>query len=129
MSMIPVDLRLAKMMILGTIFKCLDTVLTIAALLSSKPLFTAPIDRRDDAKRAREAFTTARSDLLTDARAYHEVAALRGGAARSFCEKVSTSTAAYQEVPTKPRHHKHRPEVVEASGTALYPVRHPWWRS
>ncbi|WOO80898.1 Putative DEAH-box ATP-dependent helicase [Vanrija pseudolonga] len=94
MSMIPVDLRLAKMMVLGTIFKCLDTVLTIAALLSSKPLFTSPIDRRDDAKRAREAFTTSRSDLLTDARAYHEVAALRGSAARSFCEKnfISPST-------------------------------------
>ena len=51
MSMIPVDLRLAKMMVLGTIFKCLDPVLTIAAILSSKPLFTSPMEKRDESKK------------------------------------------------------------------------------
>ena len=93
MSMIPVDLRLAKMLVLGTIFKCLDPVLTIAAILSSKPLFTSPIDKRDDAKRAREAFSRGRSDLLTDAYAYEASVALRSkgesaGALRQYCEQV-----------------------------------------
>lgn len=86
--MIPVDLRLSKMLVLGTIFKVLDPVLTIAALLSSKPLFTSPLDRRDEAKRARESFATARSDLLTDVRAYDAVSKLRGSEARKFCEQV-----------------------------------------
>lgn len=39
------------MMILGTIFQCLDPVATIAAMLSSKPLFTSPMERREDASR------------------------------------------------------------------------------
>jgi HrpA-like RNA helicase len=67
MSMIPVDLRLAKMLVLGAVFKCLDPswfsqssgneiaddlVLTVASLLSSKPLFTSPLDRKDESKRS-----------------------------------------------------------------------------
>lgn len=70
MSMIPVDLRLAKMLVLGAVFKCLDpseypnqvvhvtpgnelkpSVLTIASLLSAKPLFTSPLDKRDESKK------------------------------------------------------------------------------
>lgn len=68
--MIPVDVRLAKMLVLAAVFRCLDpgqsshishglvlgiadtfAVLTIAALLSSKPLFTSPMDKRDQSKR------------------------------------------------------------------------------
>ncbi|ORX33843.1 putative ATP-dependent RNA helicase A [Kockovaella imperatae] len=99
MSMIPVDLRLAKMLVLGTIFKCLDPILTIAALLSSKPLFTSPMEKRDEAKKARESFARARSDLLTDVEAYDACMAVRtkGGdhsAVRAFCDKnfISQST-------------------------------------
>jgi ATP-dependent RNA helicase DHX57 len=116
--MIPVDLRLAKMLVLGAIFKCLSPgrradvliakanlmiVLTIAALLSSKPLFNSPLDKRDESKkfvtsstvsfsltafRARESFARARSDLLTDVNAYDACVALRGSAQRQFCEQV-----------------------------------------
>ncbi|KAL7424264.1 putative ATP-dependent RNA helicase ucp12 [Cryptotrichosporon argae] len=103
MSMIPVDLRLSKMLVLGTIFKCLDPVLTIAALLSSKPLFTSPLDRRDEAKRAREAFATARSDLLTDVKAYNSVVALRDkgagqSAVRQHCEANFISPSTVRDV-------------------------------
>jgi HrpA-like RNA helicase len=96
MSMIPVDLRLAKMLVLGTIFKCLDPILTIAALLSSKPLFTSPLDKRDESKKARESFSWARSDLLTDVRAYDAAVGLRSkgeshGAVRQFCDSVRHS--------------------------------------
>ena len=37
------------MLILATVFQCLDPVLTIAASLSSKPVFLSPIDKRDEA--------------------------------------------------------------------------------
>lgn len=37
------------MLILATIFQCLDPVLTIAACLSSKPVFLSPMDKRDEA--------------------------------------------------------------------------------
>ena len=40
---------LPQMLILATIFQCLDPVLTIAACLSSKPAFLSPMDKRDEA--------------------------------------------------------------------------------
>ncbi|WVQ69774.1 uncharacterized protein L199_007994 [Kwoniella botswanensis] len=103
MSMIPVDLRLAKMLVLGTIFKCLDPILTIAALLSSKPLFTSPMEKRDESKKARESFSWARSDLLTDVRAYDACMAIREkggshGAVRQFCEQNFISSTTLRDI-------------------------------
>ncbi|KAJ7675357.1 P-loop containing nucleoside triphosphate hydrolase protein [Mycena rosella] len=76
-SQLPVDLRLAKMLVLGTIFQCLGPVLTIAASLSSKPLFLSPMDKRNEASQARARFATAGSDLLTDLNAYDACNRLR----------------------------------------------------
>ncbi|WWC60817.1 uncharacterized protein I303_103393 [Kwoniella dejecticola CBS 10117] len=103
MSMIPVDLRLAKMLVLGTIFKCLDPILTIAAILSSKPLFTSPMEKRDESKKARESFAWARSDLLTDVRAYDACMAVREkggshGAVRQFCEQNFISQTTLRDI-------------------------------
>lgn len=98
MSMLPVDVRLAKMLVLATIFRCLDPILTVAALLSSKPLFTSPLDRREEARKARESFARARSDLLTDARAYAAVAGLKRSEARSFCETNFISQSAVRDI-------------------------------
>ncbi|KZT69049.1 P-loop containing nucleoside triphosphate hydrolase protein [Daedalea quercina L-15889] len=99
MAMLPVDLRLGKLMILGTIFQCLDPTLTIAAMLSSKPLFVSPVDKRDEANQARARFTTGNSDLLTDMHAYGECRRLRDegrsqSGIRVFCEEnfISPST-------------------------------------
>ena len=51
MSALPVDLRLAKMLVLACIFRALDPVLTIAAMLSSKPLFSGPMEKREEMKK------------------------------------------------------------------------------
>lgn len=65
-AILPMDLRLAKvglvnlffvgpahfypkMLILGTIFQSLGPILTITAVLSSKPVFLGPMDKRDEA--------------------------------------------------------------------------------
>ncbi|KAI8802682.1 P-loop containing nucleoside triphosphate hydrolase protein [Cladochytrium replicatum] len=72
MATIPADLRIAKMLIYGSIFNCLDPILTIAAILSNKSPFVSPLDKRDEAAAARKAFSTGYSDLLTDARAFEE---------------------------------------------------------
>ena len=37
------------MIILGVVFRCLEVTLTAAACLSSKPLFLAPLDKREEA--------------------------------------------------------------------------------
>ncbi|KAI0368891.1 P-loop containing nucleoside triphosphate hydrolase protein [Pilatotrama ljubarskyi] len=99
MAMLPMDLRLGKMLILGTVFRCLDPILTVAACLSSKPLFVSPMDKREEANQARAKFATGNSDLLTDANAYDGCVALRNkgaphSAIRAFCEQnfISAST-------------------------------------
>jgi len=96
---LPLDLRLGKMLVLGIIFQCLDPVLTVAACLSSKPLFLNPMDKREEASRARERFVVGNSDLLTNVNAYDECLRLRSegasqSAIRSFCEEnfISAST-------------------------------------
>ncbi|KAG7452226.1 P-loop containing nucleoside triphosphate hydrolase protein [Guyanagaster necrorhizus] len=91
LSLLPVDLRLAKMLVLGTIFRCLGPVLTIVACLSSKPLFVSPLEKRKEASRARARFCEGNSDLLTDLRAYDECMRLQAegrssGEIRRFCE-------------------------------------------
>ncbi|KAI0713143.1 P-loop containing nucleoside triphosphate hydrolase protein [Cerioporus squamosus] len=99
MAMLPMDLRLGKMLVLGTVFRCLGPILTIAACLSCKPLFLNPIDKREEANQARARFATGNSDLLTDTKAYDECARLRtegksASAIKAFCEQnfISIST-------------------------------------
>ncbi|KAG8960615.1 hypothetical protein FRC03_006323 [Tulasnella sp. 419] len=97
MALLPLDLRLSKMLILGTVFRCIDPVLTIAACVSSKPLFSAPTERRDDMSQARKRFATGNSDLLTDLNAYDRCTTQRSGgnaSLRKFCEEnfISLST-------------------------------------
>lgn len=98
------------MLILGAILRCLDPILTIAAGLSSKPLFVSPMDKREEANkfvgysptlrrppnihnRARLGFAIENSDLLTDERAFREcrdVLETSGHSTlRAFCEDVS----------------------------------------
>ncbi|KAI0778819.1 P-loop containing nucleoside triphosphate hydrolase protein [Trametes elegans] len=103
MAMLPVDLRLGKMLILGTIFRCLDPILTIVACLSSKPLFVSPMDKREEANRARAKFATGNSDLLTDANAYEECISMRSkgastSAIRAFCDQNFISPSTVRDV-------------------------------
>lgn len=37
------------MLILGTVFQCLGPLTSVAALLSSKPLFNSPLEKREEA--------------------------------------------------------------------------------
>ncbi|KAF2457555.1 helicase associated domain-containing protein [Lineolata rhizophorae] len=67
---IPVDAMLGKLVLLGAIFGCLDAVLTIAALISSKSIFAEGLGGRKQADLARQAFKKGDSDLLTAYNAY-----------------------------------------------------------
>ncbi|PIL31325.1 hypothetical protein GSI_06023 [Ganoderma sinense ZZ0214-1] len=103
MAMLPMDLRLGKMLILGTIFRCLGPVLTVAACLSSKPLFLSPMDKREEANQARARFATGNSDLLTDVNAYEECLGLRNkgesqSAIRAFCEQNFLSASTIRDI-------------------------------
>lgn len=45
LARLPLDVFLGKLCLLGSIFKCLDAVITIAAILSSKSPFVAPFGK------------------------------------------------------------------------------------
>ena len=56
LAKLPLDVFLGKLILLGSIFKCLDATLTTAAILSSKSPFSAPLGARAQADLARLAF-------------------------------------------------------------------------
>ncbi|KAM3449944.1 hypothetical protein MY3296_006472 [Beauveria thailandica] len=70
LARLPLDVFLGKLILFGTVFKCLDVALTLAAILSSKSPFSAPFGQRSLADNARAAFRRADSDLLTVYNAY-----------------------------------------------------------
>ena len=70
MSLIPADLKCAKLLVLGSTFGCTDACLGIAALLSSRSPFFNPIDKRDEVKQVRFDFAPGQGDLLSDLRAF-----------------------------------------------------------
>ncbi|KAL2862751.1 RNA helicase [Aspergillus lucknowensis] len=72
LSMIPADLRCAKLMVYGSIFNCIDACITIAAILTVKSPFVSPREKRDEADAARASFSKGDGDLLTDLAAYQQ---------------------------------------------------------
>ncbi|KAI5840146.1 DEAH box polypeptide 36 [Tricharina praecox] len=70
LAKLPLDVYLGKLVLLGSIFGCLDAALTIAALLSSKSPFAAPYGSGGEADRAKLSFKRGDSDLLTGYNAY-----------------------------------------------------------
>ncbi|KAM5444139.1 putative ATP-dependent RNA helicase ucp12 [Microsporum ferrugineum] len=72
LSIIPADLRCAKLMVYGVIFGCIEACLTIAAILTVKSPFASPREAREEAKEARSSFSSGDGDLLTDLAAYQQ---------------------------------------------------------
>uniref|UniRef100_A0A1A9UHT6 Putative ATP-dependent RNA helicase DHX57 n=1 Tax=Glossina austeni TaxID=7395 RepID=A0A1A9UHT6_GLOAU len=70
LSALPVDVRIGKLIIFGTIFQCLDSTLTIAACLSHKSPFVSPFNKRTEAESRRREFAICNSDHLTCLVAY-----------------------------------------------------------
>lgn len=47
LSMLPVDPKLGKMLIMGAVFRCLDPILTVVSGLSARDPFLLPQDKKD----------------------------------------------------------------------------------
>ncbi|KAL8224368.1 hypothetical protein R6Q57_019843 [Mikania cordata] len=70
LTMLPVEPKLGKMLILGAIFNCIDPILTVVAGLSVRDPFLAPFDKKDLAEAAKAQFSRDHSDHLALVRAY-----------------------------------------------------------
>jgi len=92
LARLPLDVFLGKLILLGSIFKCLDMAITVAAILSSKSPFVAPFGQRNQADTVRKGFKRGDSDLLTVYNAYLAwkrvcQSSTSGGAEFQFCRK------------------------------------------
>ncbi|KAK9276788.1 hypothetical protein L1049_006324 [Liquidambar formosana] len=70
LTMLPVEPKLGKMLLLGAIFYCLDPILTVVAGLSVRDPFLTPLDKKDLAEAAKAQFSHDHSDHLALVRAY-----------------------------------------------------------
>ncbi|KAM3408446.1 hypothetical protein ACQJBY_001529 [Aegilops geniculata] len=84
---LPLDPNIGKMLLIGSIFQCLDPALTIAAALAYRNPFVLPIDRKEESDAVKRSFAgDSCSDhiaLLKAFEAWKE--AKRSGRERSFC--------------------------------------------
>lgn len=72
LSFIPTDLLSGKLLILGCIFGCVDTCLTLAALGSSGSPFLNNMEQRDKIKQIKDNFGNGNGDFIAMANAYSE---------------------------------------------------------
>lgn len=85
---LPVDARIGKMMIFGCIFRCLDPILTIAAAISYRSPFVAPMEKREEADKAKQTFCNDKSDHITVLKAYKGwLRSREEKTERQYCEK------------------------------------------
>lgn len=93
LARLPLDVFLGKLVLMGTVFKCLDMAVTVAAILSSKSPFVAPFGQRSQADAVRLAYRMGESDLLTVYNAYLawkrvcQASAGNAGQEFQFCRK------------------------------------------
>lgn len=72
LALLPVDVRIGKLMLFGAIFQCLDSILTICACLSHKSPFVSPFSKRQQADARKRQFAIGNSDHLTVLNAYRK---------------------------------------------------------
>ncbi|XP_004346668.1 helicase domain-containing protein [Capsaspora owczarzaki ATCC 30864] len=105
LASIPVDARIAKVLIFGAIFHCLDPILTVAACMGFRSPFITSVDKRAQADEVKKRFAIGKSDLLGYSKAYAEWhncagdgAASKTGARRKFCEDNFLSMQSMQGI-------------------------------
>ncbi|KAL2652355.1 hypothetical protein R1flu_020483 [Riccia fluitans] len=100
LSMLSVEPKLGKMLIMGSIFRCLEPALTIAAGLSVRDPFIAPAEKKELADESRLKFSGEDcSDHLALVRAFKAwMKAQRQGKAGEYCWKNFLSTQTLQSM-------------------------------
>lgn len=73
LAQLPIHPALGKMVILGIIFRCLDPIVTMAAMSTQYPFFLFPIDQKTEARASKKALGVADSDHLAELQGYREL--------------------------------------------------------
>ena len=82
---LPLDCRLGKMLIFGCLLRCVDAVATIAAFLSQRSVFRAPMEKRDEMMARKRRFVHRFSDHITLLRVFEEWRGAKNK--REFCRQ------------------------------------------
>ncbi|KAF8041089.1 hypothetical protein BT93_B3112 [Corymbia citriodora subsp. variegata] len=100
LSVLPVDPKLGKMLIMGTIFRCFDPILTIVSALSVRDPFLLPQDKKELAGTAKSRFSAKDySDHMALVRAYEGWKdAEREGSAYEYCWRNFLSPQTLQAI-------------------------------
>ncbi|KAK9156986.1 hypothetical protein Scep_003560 [Stephania cephalantha] len=100
LSILPVDPKLGKMLVMGAIFHCFDPILTIVAALSVRDPFLLPQAKKDLAGTAKSRFSAKDySDHMALVRAYEGWKdAEREGSAYEFCWRNFLSAQTLQAI-------------------------------
>ncbi|XP_024026284.1 DExH-box ATP-dependent RNA helicase DExH3 isoform X2 [Morus notabilis] len=100
LSVLPVDPKLGKMLIMGAIFHCFDPILTIVSGLSVRDPFLLPQDKKDLAGTAKSRFSAKDySDHMALVRAYEGWKdAEREGSAYEYCWRNFLSAQTLQAI-------------------------------
>uniref|UniRef100_A0A8C5T3U5 Putative ATP-dependent RNA helicase DHX57 n=1 Tax=Malurus cyaneus samueli TaxID=2593467 RepID=A0A8C5T3U5_9PASS len=106
LASLPVDVRIGKLMLFGTIFRCLDPALTIAASLAFKSPFVSPWDKREEANKKKLEFAVGKSDYLALLQAYKgwRLSIQEGSqASYNYCRENFLSGRVLQEIASLKR--------------------------
>lgn len=99
LAKLPMDVRLGKMLIFGTLFDCLDPILTVAASLSCKSPFPAYTRDSLQAQALHKTFQHGTSDFMTICNVWKAFqAAHKEGNSRKFCDAYYLSRSALMEI-------------------------------
>lgn len=88
---LPVEVQMGKMVLFGSFFRCLDSALTLAAILTNRDPFLAPMHLKQKAAEVKNSFTPDdfRSDALATLNAFNKWWELQGNgeyqSANRFC--------------------------------------------
>jgi ATP-dependent RNA helicase DHX57 len=100
LAKLPVDARLGKMLIFGALFRCIDTVLTVAASLSaSQSIFSSSLYENQEARAARLGFADPQSDFLSLVNVWDAYKKCSGpNEERKFCKAKFLNLRALREI-------------------------------
>jgi len=91
LAALPVDISVGRLILYGSLFRCAQPILLIAAALSDRSPFLSPMHKRDEARAVQQVFNTQHSDHLAVLEAHSrwekETRTSGKAAAHRFAEK------------------------------------------